>query len=74
MFDLKDQGEFNTDYVSPVPVSYVWAEVQFTGGGWELGDFCECMDTEQDDSNMLEMPTLFYAEEFFIKVNVSSGE
>lgn len=67
VFDLKYQGKFNTDCKSLVPDNDLRAPVQFMEGGWQLDDCPDAVDTEQYDSDMLEMPTLFHAEEFFIK-------
>ncbi len=68
MFDFKDQGEINIDGESSVPVIDFRAFVQFVDVGWQLDNYLDSVDTEQDDSNEFEMPILF-AVEFFIKQN-----
>ena len=49
----------------------VCAEFHSTEVGWELDDLddLDAVVTEQNDDNMLKMPAVFRAEEFFIKEN-----
>lgn len=56
MFDLGDQGKFNSDCKSAVLGNVLKAHAQLTKGWWDLGDYPDALDTEQDDGNMLEMP------------------
>ena len=69
MFDLEDQGGINIDGTCSVIDNDFRAEDQFPDAGWELDDYPDAMGTKQNVSDMLEMSSLFCAEEFFSKEN-----
>ena len=69
MFDLEDQGGINIDSENSVIDNNSTAQIQFMEVGWELDDYPDIVDTKQSNGNMFEMPSLFCAEEFFIKEN-----
>ena len=64
MGDLEDQGEINISGKRSVPVNDLKSQFQFTKVGWELDNFHDVMETDQDNWHMFEMPCLFYAGEF----------
>ena len=59
MFNLEDQGGINIDSKSSVIDHDFRAQVQFVDVSWELDDYPDAADTKQNDSDMLEMPSLF---------------
>jgi hypothetical protein len=65
----KDHGELKILCETPVQADDLMRHIQFIEEGWELNGDHERLDTEQDESNIFEMPTSFVAEEFFTKGN-----
>ena len=63
MHEPEYQGELKIQCESPVRADDLMTHIQFVEEGWELGADHEGLDTEQDEGNILEMPT-FVAEEF----------